>query len=56
LELVDAAGNTVRTFPAAASVRWAADDDAGRALPEGIYFCRLTAGQTAIVHKLILAR
>jgi hypothetical protein len=56
LELVDAAGNTVRTFPAAARVRWAADDDAGRALPEGIYFCRLTAGQTAIVRKLILAR
>jgi hypothetical protein len=56
LELVDAAGNTVRTFPAAAAVRWAADDDAGRALPEGIYFCRLTAGQTAIVRKLILAR
>ena len=56
LELVDAAGNAVRTFPAAATVRWAADDDAGRALPEGIYFCRLTAGQTAIVRKLILAR
>ena len=56
LELVDAAGNTVRTFPAAAKVRWAADDDAGRALPEGIYFCRLTAGRTAIVRKLILSR
>jgi hypothetical protein len=56
LELVDAAGNTVRTFPAAATVRWAADDATGRALPEGIYFCRLTAGQTAIVRKLILAR
>jgi hypothetical protein len=56
LELVDAAGNAVRIFPAAATVRWAADDDAGRALPVGIYFCRLTAGQTAIVCKLILAR
>lgn len=56
LEVVDAAGNAVRTFPAAATVRWAADDAAGRALPEGIYFCRLTAGQTAIVRKLILAR
>jgi hypothetical protein len=56
LEIVDAAGNTVRTFPAAATVRWAADDAAGRALPEGIYFCRLTAGQTAIVRKLILSR
>jgi hypothetical protein len=56
LELVDAAGRTVRTFPAAAAVRWAADDDAGRALPEGIYFFRLTAGRTAIVRKLTLAR
>ena len=56
LEIVDAAGNTVRTLPAAATVRWAADDAAGRALPEGIYFCRLTAGQTAIVRKLIISR
>jgi len=56
LEIVDAAGNAVRTFPASATVRWAADDATGRALPEGIYFCRLTAGQTAIVRKLILAR
>jgi hypothetical protein len=56
LELVDAAGNTVRTFAAAATVRWAADDAAGRALPEGIYFCRLAADQTAIVRKLIISR
>jgi hypothetical protein len=56
LEIVDAAGNAVRTLPAAAAVRWAADDDAGRALPEGIYFCRLTADQTAIVRKLIISR
>ena len=56
VEIVDAAGNAVRTFPAAATVRWAADDDAGRALPEGIYFCRLTAGRTAIVRKLVLTR
>jgi hypothetical protein len=54
LELVDAAGNTVRTFHAAALVRWAAVDAAGRALPEGVYFCRLVAGRTSIVRKLIL--
>jgi len=54
LEVVDAAGNTVRTLPAPAAVRWAMDDDNGRVLPEGIYFCRLTAGRTAIVRKLIL--
>jgi len=56
VEIMDAAGNKVRTFPAAATVHWAADDAAGRALPEGIYFCRLTAGQTAIVRKLIISR
>ena len=54
LEVVDAAGNTVRTFHAAALVRWAAVDAAGRALPEGVYFCRLVAGRTSIVRKLIL--
>jgi len=53
---VDAAGNAVRTIPAAATVRWAADDDAGRALPAGVYFCRLTAGPTATVRKLTLTR
>jgi hypothetical protein len=56
LKVVDAAGNAVRTLPAAATVRWAADDDDGRRLPDGVYFCRLTAGQTAIVRKLILTR
>ena len=56
LEIVDAAGNTVRTLPAATTVRWTMDDNNGRVLPEGIYFCRLTAGRTAIVRKLILSR
>ena len=56
LELMDAAGNAIRTFPAAARVRWTGDDGAGRTLPEGIYFCRLTAGQSAIVRKLIISR
>ncbi len=56
LEIMDAAGNTVRTFPAAATVHWSADDAAGRALPEGIYFCRLAADQTAVVRKLIISR
>jgi len=56
LEIVDAAGNTVRNLPAAATVRWMADDDNGRALPEGVYFCRLTADRTAVVNKLIISR
>jgi len=56
LELVDVTGNTVRTFPAAAEVRWTADDDDGRTLPEGIYFCRLAAARSTIVRKLTIAR
>lgn len=56
VEVVDAAGNTVRSLPAATTVRWAADDDNGRSLPEGIYFCRLSSGNTTIVHKLLLIR
>lgn len=56
LEIVDAVGNTVRSLPAAATVRWSADDNRGKPLPEGIYFCRLTVGQTATVRKLTLAR
>jgi hypothetical protein len=61
VEVADAAGNRVRRFAQDGtglpfSVRWAADDDAGRTLPEGVYFCRLTAGQTVTVRKVTIAR
>jgi len=61
LEIVDAAGNRARSFGTDKPDRvitqvWLGDDDAGQRLPEGVYFCRLTAGRTAIVRKLILAR
>jgi hypothetical protein len=56
LELVDAAGNAVRTLRAGTIVRWAGDDNSGRRLPEGIYFCRLVHGDRSFVRKVILAR
>jgi hypothetical protein len=56
LELVDAAGNAVRTLRAAAMVRWAGEDDSGRRLPEGVYFCRLVRGDRSFVRKVILTR
>jgi hypothetical protein len=56
LELVDAAGNAVRTLRAAATVRWAGEDDSGRRLPEGVYFCRLVRGDESLVRKVIVSR
>jgi len=56
LELLDATGNVVRTLRAAATVRWAGEDDSGRRLPEGVYFCRLVRGDESLVHKVIVSR
>jgi hypothetical protein len=59
LEIVDAAGNHVRSFGAGSRVAtqvWQGDDDAGRMLPEGVYFCRLAAGENTAVRKVLLAR
>lgn len=59
LEIVDAAGNRVRSFCASNRVVnqvWQGDDDAGRSLPEGLYFCRLAVGEASAVSKVLLAR
>jgi hypothetical protein len=63
LSVFDAAGNTVRTFraapdPAAGVVEavWRGRDDAGRVLPEGVYFCRLATGGAVAVRKVLIAR
>jgi hypothetical protein len=61
LEIVDAAGNRVRSFGTSNRDRvitrvWLGDDDAGRSLPEGVYFCRLAFGEAAVVRKVLLAR
>jgi len=60
-EIYDALGNRVRTLVlqpsgAAASATWNGDDDRGRRLPEGIYYCRLNDAVGPAVRKLILAR
>ena len=59
LELLDVTGRTVRRFatPAAAgrwTVAWDARDDAGRALPAGLYFARLRAGGAATTVRIAL--
>lgn len=57
LEVLDALGNRVRSFPAGVlTASWAGKDDAGRALAEGVYFCRLVAGNYSTVRKVLLAR
>ncbi|MBM3314649.1 hypothetical protein FJY71_02240 [candidate division WOR-3 bacterium] len=45
------------TVPAGAhSTTWDCTDDGGRALPPGIYFCRLDAGGHRLVRKVVLGR
>lgn len=59
VEVFDAAGNPVRRFDVAADVRsvsWDGADAAGKRLAEGVYFCRLTAGEAAAVRKILVAR
>jgi len=59
--LYDAAGNRVRTLrtqasAGAASATWNGNDDLGRRLPEGIYYCCLEDPANPTVSKLILTR
>uniref|UniRef100_A0A7C4GJU3 T9SS type A sorting domain-containing protein n=1 Tax=candidate division WOR-3 bacterium TaxID=2052148 RepID=A0A7C4GJU3_UNCW3 len=43
-------------LPGRYTVRWQGEDDMGRLLGNGIYFCRFAAGETRSTRKLILAR
>ena len=60
--LYDAAGNRVRTIrtqassSGVASATWTGEDDLGRRLPEGIYYCCLGDPANPTVSKLILTR
>jgi len=38
------------------AVEWRGEDDAGRRLGNGVYFCRLRAGQTQVTRRLVVAR
>lgn len=62
LEIIDVRGRRVARpvrghLPAGPhQVRWEATDEAGRALPSGVYVARLTVGGRTAVAKLTLAR
>ncbi len=63
LSVFDATGNTVRAFHSApdpttgvVEAVWRGRDDAGRVLPEGVYFCRLATDGAVAVRKVLLAR
>ena len=61
-EFYDVAGNRVRTLrtqassSGAASATWSGEDDLGRRLPEGIYYCCLNDAANPSVRKLVLTR
>ena len=61
-EFYDVAGNRVRTLrtqassSGAASATWTGEDDLGRRLPEGIYYCCLDDAANPSVRKLVLTR
>jgi PKD repeat protein len=60
LVVYNSAGRTVRVLadgkqpPGMQTVEWDGRDDAGRGLPSGVYVCRLEAGRTVLVRKMIL--
>jgi flagellar hook assembly protein FlgD len=63
LALFDLGGRRVRTLVPAGTLAagahqrvWDGADDAGRALPAGLYFARLRSGETALERRIVLAR
>ncbi|MFH1313956.1 MAG: T9SS type A sorting domain-containing protein [Candidatus Eisenbacteria bacterium] len=62
LEIFDVTGRSVSTLVDAVehagthSATWSGQDRAGRDLPAGVYFYRLTKGNRQITHKMLLLR
>ena len=60
--LYDVSGRLVRSLvdgaqtPGRKSMAWDGRDDAGRALPAGLYLVRMQAAGFAQMHKLVLMR
>ena len=58
----DLCGRQVRVLasgvraPGRYTAEWRGEDDAGRELANGVYFCRFAAGDTRATRKVILAR
>ncbi|HEX7319564.1 MAG TPA: T9SS type A sorting domain-containing protein [bacterium] len=63
LRIFDAAGRLVRSYSLSGAysivpsvITWYGDDEAGRPVPAGIYFCRLDGAQPSVLEKLIFLR
>jgi hypothetical protein len=62
VEIHDAVGNVVRSLPCVtgtngvATATWNRQDDRGRLVPEGVYFCRYAASDVIAVRKVLVAR
>jgi len=61
VEIHDATGSVVRSLDCAAgtdgvaTATWNREDDFGRLVPEGVYFCRYAAGDVIATRKVIVA-
>ena len=61
VEIYDAVGNVVRSLgctagtDGAATATWNREDEFGRLVPEGIYFCRYAASDVIAVRKVLVA-
>jgi len=61
VEIHDAAGNVVRSLDCtagtsgAATATWNREDDHGRLVPEGVYFCRYAGADVIAVRKVLVA-
>ncbi len=56
LSIYDSSGKLVRTLPKAREVIWNGADNAGIALPSGVYFIELKSAQGKYTQKVILER
>jgi len=62
VDIHDAAGNVVRSLGCTADANgtatatWNREDDCGRLVPEGVYFCRYAAADVIAVRKVLVVR
>jgi flagellar hook assembly protein FlgD len=61
VQIHDAVGNVVRSLgctagaEGAATATWNREDDRGRLVPEGVYFCRYANADVVAVRKVLVA-
>jgi flagellar hook assembly protein FlgD len=61
VEIHDAVGNVIRSLDCCAGTNgvatatWNREDDRGRLVPEGIYFCRYAGAGVVAVRKVLVA-